>query len=346
MKPVLPNQSPDTDPLDGLDDPARRQLIGAAGAAAVATALPTVSSAQGAWPNKAIKIVVGSTAAGLTDLYARQYGEYIGQKLGQPVVIENKPGASGTIGSDLVAKAAPDGYTFLVTISTSLWHARVLYRKLPFDADKDLAPIAFFPAGALALAVNASLPIRNVKEYVDYAKKSPTTMGTYAPASWPHMIADTWNRNYGLSIQPVHYKGEAPMWVDVSTGQVTGGIGSFQALKGYIDRGAIRPIAVVGSSRSPRLPDVPTFGEQGLKDPIFVLNGWIPMCAPAGTPEPILQRMSDLIQEAFHSPKIKAMHESFGIPDRPTTLAESRKRWKDDAPEWIATADKLGIKLD
>jgi tripartite-type tricarboxylate transporter receptor subunit TctC len=227
-----------------------------------------------------------------------------------------------------------------------MWNGRVLYRNLPYDPDKAFAPITLFPAGALAFAVHAALPVKTPDEYVAWAAKNPAAIGTYAAGSWPHMIADTWNRTRGLKFDVVHYKGETPMWVDVASGQVSGALGSFQGMKAHVDRGAVRPIAVVGQRRSPRLPDVPTFVEQGHKDPIFALDGWLPMVAPAGTPEDILARVAEGVLEAYQTPKIQQMHESFGIPNGPVPLAEARQRWKDEAPQWVAIADRLGIKLD
>ena len=323
--------------------PARRSLLGAAAAAAV---LPRVAIGQPAWPSKPIRIVVPNPTGGLTDNYARQYGDFLSRKFGQPVVVENRPGAGGNIGVDIVAKAPADGYTLLVCTSTSVWHNRVLYKSLPFNADRDLTPIALFHSGALAMGVNAQLPVRSAKDYVALARKKAVNMGTYSPASWPHMIADTWNRSEGLKIQAVHYKGESPMWVDVSIGQIEAGVGSFQAMNTYIQRGMVRPIAVVGTKRSPKLPDVPTFVEQGYTDPVFRLDGWLPMCAPAGTPQEILVKISEAVLEAAASPKIRAMHENFGIPTLPTGLEESRRRWKEESPLWIATAHRLGVTLD
>jgi tripartite-type tricarboxylate transporter receptor subunit TctC len=325
----------------------RRRLIGATAAAGVASALPRFAIGQAAWPNKPIRIVVNFPPGGLTDNYGRQYGEFLARKVGQPVVVENKAGAGGTIGADVVAKSPPDGYTFLMSISTSLWHGRVLYSRLPYHGDKDFAPVTLFPSGALILAVNANLPIRNAKELVAYARKNPSNMGTYAPASWPHMIADTLNNTEGTKFTPIHYRGETPMWPDVASGQVQAAVGSFQAMNVHLQRGTVRPIGAVGARRTPRLPDLPTFPEQGYTHPVFSLEGWLPFAAPAGTPEEILAKVNEAFLEGYATnPKIKSMHESFGIPNGPTSLAETRKAWAEDSPKWIAMAHRLGIKLD
>jgi tripartite-type tricarboxylate transporter receptor subunit TctC len=325
----------------------RRNLLRIAPALGAVSLLPRFAIAQSAWPSKPVRILVTNPPGGLTDAYARQYGEFLSRKFGQPFLIDNRPGAGGTIAADALAKSAPDGYTLMVAISTPMWQGRVLYRSLPYNPDAAFAPISLLPSGSLVMAVNSGLPIRTPDEYVAWAAKNPATMGTYSAGSLPHMIADTYNRSRGLKIEAIHYKGEPPMWVDVSMGNVTGGVGSYGAMKPYIDRGQIRPIAVTGGGRrSPKLPDVPTFVEQGHKDPIFALEGWLPMVAPMGTPQEIQEKLALAMIEAYATPKIQAMHETYGIPNGPTGLEEARRRWKDESPQWIALADRLGIKLD
>lgn len=320
----------------------RRAVIAGMGAAA----LPGISLAQTPWPSKPIRIVVGAQAGGLTDSYARRYGEFLAAKLGQPVIVENKAGASGILAADLVAKSAPDGHTLAFVIHTAVWAGRVLYKKLPFDPDRDLAPISLFPGGPAVMAVNAKLPISKPAELLAYAKGKPASMGTYSPGSWPHVIADTWKRTLGVDLLPVHYKGENPMWMDVASGQVTAGVGSYQALTPHLHSGAVRPIAILGSYRCPGLPDIPTFTEYGMTEPILGLNGWLPLCAPAGTPRHIQEQLASGFTEAFNSPKVQEFHKTVGIPNGPTGLEESQRRWRDESPFWINTSKQLGIKLD
>lgn len=326
---------------------ARRTLLGAAALlAAGAALLSPASAAAQAWPAKTIRIVVGFPAGSTTDTMARAIAEHMRAKLGQPVVVENRPGASGTIAADVVAKSPPDGHTFIVSISTTFWAARVLYRKLPLDLDRDLTPVTMFPSGALLMAVHDKLPIKTPAEYIEHARRNRATFGTYAPASLPHMIADTLGRTRGVDVEPVHYKGEAPMWIDVAGGQLTAGFGSHQAMLPHLQRGNIRAIATWGGARSPRMPEVPLFQELGFVDPIFKLEGWMPMAAPAGTPEEILRKMADAIVEGYGTPKLRQLHETFGIPNGPPGLDETRRRWKDEGPQWVASADRLGVKLD
>ena len=298
--------------------------------------------------SRPVTIVAPFPSGGTPDLAARLLGESMSAALQRPFLVDPKPGANGSIGTAHVAQSVPDGHTLLISTSGSLWQSRVLYRKLPFNADKELVPIALFPSGALAFAVPDKLPVKNPKEFVELARKQPTNIGTYAPASWPHLITDTWNQTLGLAIVPVHYKGESPMYLDLSSGLVQGAVGSVQGLLPHLQRNAVRAIAMTGMSRSPKLPDVPTFAEQGFNHPIFRMEGWLPMCAPAGTPVAILEQINAAIREAYASaPKIRDMHQFYGIPTGPThTLAEAAKQWADDAPQWIAAATKLGITLD
>ena len=340
QRPLVPG------PLPALDGDRRRVLARVAALAATALA-PSTVRAQAAWPSRAVRVVVPFPPGGLTDAYARAYSDHLSRKFGQPFVVENKTGAGGTLGVAEVAKAAPDGHTLLVTTSGSVWTSRVLYAKLPFNADRDLVPIAMFPSGALILGVPDKLPVKTPKELLAYARTNASNMGTYAAGSWPHMIADTWNQTEKTQIVSVHYRGESPMWVDVVGGQVQMAVGSVQGILPHIQRGAVRAIAATGKYRSPKLPEVPTFIEAGFSLPVFALDGWLPMCAPAGTPHVILDKIADGLREAYASQRLKDLHQTFGIPNAPvTTVAEARKVWDTDSLEWIGLAEKLGIKLE
>ena len=199
--------------------------------------LPDAGAQTSKWPVKPIRIVVTFPPGGLTDAYARMYAEQITASLGVPAIVENKPGGGAIIGIDAVAKSPPDGYTLLMTTSGTVWQNRVLYTKLPYNLDKDLTPIAVFPSGPLVVGVSEKVPARNMREFIEFAKTNTTSMGTYAPGSYPHMVADQTNRNEGTKILSVHYRGESPMWVDVASGQVQIAIGSYQAFNTVAGRG-------------------------------------------------------------------------------------------------------------
>ena len=319
---------------------------------AIGVVLLVASAAHGqpaakpaAWPQKPFRIIVAFPPGGLTDAYARMYAEQLTANLGQSVVVENKPGAGAIIGIEAVAKAAPDGYTLLMTTSGTVWQNRVLYTKLPYNLDRDLTPIALFPSGPLVVAVSEKVPARNMREFIAFAKANTTSMATYAPGSYPHMVADQTNRSEGTNILSVHYRGEAPMWVDVASGQLQIGIGSYQAFNTVQGRG-VRPIGVTGSYRSPKLPDVPTLAEQGIPGQLVTLEGGLPLMAPTGTPEAVLQLLSQVAVEGANSERAAKLRESFSIPNKPKNLADTRRDWARDVPIWIKLAVDLGIKLD
>jgi tripartite-type tricarboxylate transporter receptor subunit TctC len=323
----------------------RRSFVSASAGVALAAAVPSVFAQKEKWPSKPIKIVVAFPPGGLTDAYARMYAEQLTAKFGVPAVVENKPGAGAIIAIDAVAKSPADGYTLLMTTSGTVWQNRVLYTKLPYNLDKDLTPIANFPSGPLVVGVPEKLPIRNMNELFAWAKDNPTNMGSYAPGSYPHMMADQFNRNHNLKIVTINYRGEAPMWIDVVSGQVQVAVGSYQAFATAQSRG-VRAIGVTGIYRSPKLPDVPTLVEQGLTDALVKLEGGLPLMAPTGTPEAVLQALSSVVVEGSNSPRSGQLRESFAIPNKPMNLKDTRADWNKVVPVWIKLAVDLGLKLD
>jgi len=325
--------------------PSRRQALTVIAATTTGLALPNAFAQSAKWPNKPIRIVVAFPPGGLTDAYARLYAEQLSAKLGVSVMVDNKPGAGAIIGIDAVAKSAPDGYTLLMTTSGTVWQNRVLYSKLPYNLDKDLTPVANFPSGPLVVGVSDKVPSKTIQEFIEFAKTNPTAMGTYAPGSYPHMVADQINRNHGSKILSIHYKGESPMWVDVASGQLQVAIGSYQAFNTVAGRG-VRAIGVTGSYRSPKLPNVPTLVEQGMKDALVALEGGLPLMAPSGTPEAVLKILSSVVVEGAESERSAKLREAFSIPNKPKNLTETRRDWERDVPVWIKLAVDLGIKLD
>ena len=322
--------------------PNRRQVL--------ALSLATVGLAQAQtqnakWPVKPIRIVVAFPPGGLTDTYARNFADFMANKWGVPVMVDNKPGGGSVIGIDAVAKSAPDGYTLLMTTSGTVWQNRVLYTKLPYNLDKDLVPVVHFPSGPLPVGVGEKVPARNIQEFIEYAKKNQVTMGSYAPGAYPHMVADQMNRRFGTNILTVHYRGEAPMWVDLASGQIQVAIGSYQAFATVAARG-VKAIGVTGSYRSPKLPDVPTLLEQGMDDRTVMLEGGLPMLAPAGTPEPVLRAINQAALEWANTERAQKLRDTFAIPNKPKNLTDMRRDWEGEVPVWIKMAVDLGIKLD
>ena len=301
--------------------------------------------AQTGFPSKLVKIIVAFPPGGLTDAYARMYAEQLTTQLGGTAMVENKPGAGAILAIDAVSKSSPDGHTLLMTTSGTVWQNRVLYSKLPYNLDRDLLPIAFFPSGPLVIGVGEKVPAKTLKEFIEWARQNPCSMGTYAPGSVPHMVADQLNRSEGTKIQAIHYKGESPMWVDLASGQIQIAVGSYQSFNTVASRG-VKPIAVTGNYRSPKLPDVPTAQQQGAKGRLFTLEGGLPLMAPAGTPEAVLQALSRVAVQGAETERAAKLREQFSIPNKPRNLKDTRADWARDVPVWVKLAVDLGIKLD
>lgn len=325
----------------------RRNLMLAAAGAATGLSLPTRSArAQAApWPSRPIRIIVGFAPGGLTDAYARMFAEQITARYNQPVIVENRLGAGGNIAIDAVVKSPADGYTLLATTTGAVWQNRVLYSKLPFDLAKDITPVTVFPSGPLLLAVPERVPARNTMELIEYARKNPSIMGSYAPASYPHMLAENFNKLYGTKIETVQYKGEAPMWVDMGSGQHEMAVGSYQAYAVVQGKG-VRAIAATGLVRCPKFPNLPTLVEQGIKGEICRLDGGLAITAPAATPVDILEKLSKVAVDGNDTPRAKQLRENFAIPDATKGREDALRMWRDIAPIWIAEAQAVGVKLD
>lgn len=304
----------------------RRTLLRATAGFAVTG--PAILRAQPAWPTKPITIVVNFPAGGLTDGIARAFGQHVQQTTGQQVMIDNKPGASGNIGAALVARAPADGYTFLHSVSSTLVQNRVMFKTLGFDPDKDFTIVSGTSSGVLPVVVHKSVPVANLKEFVEYAKKNKVNFGSWALGSSAHVFAQGLNQKYGLDMEVVTYKGEAPMWQDMGAGQLQAAMGSPQAFNALLVKGEIRPIAAPSRVRAGKLPDVATSIEQGFTDDSFVVRGWLALAAPAATPKPIVQKMSDLWVAAADSEPGRKMMESFGLTEKPLNHEEVMKDYE------------------
>jgi tripartite-type tricarboxylate transporter receptor subunit TctC len=216
---------------------------------------------------------------------------------------------------------------------------------MPYDPDKDFVHVSGFPVGHLAFAVNAASPIKSVKDLVELGRRQRITIGNFSPGTHPHMLAQQLNHAYGVQAEPVPYRGDVPMWVDLVSGQLTAAMGSLYGINPHVQSGKLRVIAVLSRSRTPTMPEVPTFEEQGFKEPVFIIEGWIGMFAPAGTPRELVQRVSALVQEAASTPRVSAIHKNF-VLERPWTADEFEKIDGDTKAIWIALARSLNLSLD
>lgn len=327
-----------------VTDHNRRRLV-LAGAALSGAPLTNAFAQTGPYPNRPVKIVVGAAPGGLSDAYARLFAEQFTARFGQPCVVENRPGASGIIATEAMVKSPPDGYTLLSTTTGMLWQTRVLYRKLPFDLAKDIAPITVFPSGPLVLAVQEKTGVRNLAELIEYARRNACTMGSYAAASYPHVFGETLKREFGGKVEAIQYKGEGPMWVDMGSGAITMAVGSYQAFATVKDKG-VRPIAATGQYRSPKLPEIPTLIEQGMKSPVSRLEGGLALSTHSAVPVEILEMLSKVAVDGNETPRARALRENFAIPDMTKGRADALRMWREDANVWIREVQALGVTLD
>ena len=325
----------------------RRSLLRAVAGTAAAAALPqgAARAQSGGYPNRPIKLIVASPAGGLTDNYARMFAEHLTARHGQPAVVENRPGASGIVGLEAMVKSPTDGYTIAFGSTVMFFQARVLYKRLPYDVDKEITPIAIFPTGPLALAATERSGIRDFRSMIEYAKRNRTTMGNYVKGSYQQILAENWNREHGCKFELIHYKGEVPMWVDMAGGQLDVAIGSYQAFAKLRDKG-LRLIGVTGKLRSPREPEVPTMVEQGFSGPIARLEATIILVAHASVPAPILELIGKAAVESNDTARAKAMREALGITDLIIGRNEALRKWREDGPVWIREVQALNLPVD
>ena len=321
----------------------RRHFIGSAAAASAIPLIGPSAHAQTGWPTRQIKIIAGYPAGGQTDLFARTYGEYIRSETGQNVVVENKAGASGSVAAVEAKRAAPDGYTLMFTISTTMIMNRVLMKDIPYDAEKDFVLVSIMPAGSLPFVAGEKTGAKTLAEFVAYAKKAEkVNVGTYGAGSYAHMAIVEMNKQYGLKIEPVHYRGEAPMWTDLAGGFIDGAHGSYSAALSVLQSGLGRAVAV-SRKRMSVMPDVPSFTEQGATSRIFQLTGFQCCAVPTGTAAEIVQKLSKLLVAGGKSEKVKQVMKSFGVDDTAMTFEETQKLFKEEAPIWLEAVASLGL---
>jgi tripartite-type tricarboxylate transporter receptor subunit TctC len=280
----------------------RRTLFLAAVAAAAG--LCTGSAEAQSWPSRPIRIVVPLPPGGSPDYCARLISEKLQPVLGQPLVVENKPGASGHIARDLVAKAPADGYTLLMTEASHVISAAV-GAKLPYDPINDFQPIALVATIPFGLTVNSSMPVRSLKEFIEHAKASPRalTYGTAGVGSPHHFAVELLRASTGIDVVHVPYKGSAGIIPALLSGEIDFTIAAVNSLVPHFRSGKLRPIAMAGSSRTALLPEVPTIAEAGPL-PGFSMDVWLGVMAPAGTPRPIVDRLNGEINRIFRDPQV------------------------------------------
>jgi tripartite-type tricarboxylate transporter receptor subunit TctC len=285
---------------------------------ASALAAPSIVRAQAAWPTKPIRWIVNFPPAGAADIMSRALAEWFGTRLGQPIVVENKPGAGGMLGADIVAKARGDAHIVMMSSAASHGIGPVLYKDVPYDPLADFTHIHLVGTFPTVLAVNASSPIGSVKELVDMARAKPgeVTYGSGGNGTMNHLVGQLLVREAGIKFEHIPYRGSAPAMNDLLGGQITALMESLPTAMGYFTSKRMRPLAVSEPERAPTLPDVPTFREAGF--PGVVATNWFGFSAPAGIPPELAKRWEVEIATALQSAEIKEKFDRLGI--RPGTL--------------------------
>ncbi len=342
-------------------DRRRRSLLlaGPASAAAAAASLAAgaipragLAQAAGAWPNRSIRLVVGFTPAGTTDIAARIITPPLGRRLGQQIVIENRPGAGGNIGGEVVAKADPDGYTLLMqTISSGAINYALYGARMPYRPE-DLAAVGLVVKVPNVIFVTPSLPVRTLRELVAYAKQRPgqLNIGSSGSGTSLHMTGELLKLEAGIDMTHVPYRGAGPMLAEVIAGRIQVAVDNLPSAIGHIRDGRLRALAVTTATRTPALPDCPTTAEEGL--PGVEATAWFGVQAPARTPKPVIEKLGAAIDAVSKEPAIRARLAELGAdppnltPDGGTTPAAFEAFIRDEIVKWAEVVRASGARID
>jgi tripartite-type tricarboxylate transporter receptor subunit TctC len=298
-----------------------------------------------AWPARPIRVLVGYPPGGFTDVTARLICDKLQARLGQPVIVDNKPGANGIVAVDALAKAAPDGNTFAVVIAAHAANT-TLYKKLPYDPVKDVTAVSLIGLSPLVLAVNNEAPYRNAQELLAYARANPgkISYGSSGNGSAVHLSTELLKLLTGTRMVHIPYRGSAAGLTDLLGGQIHLFGDASQGLIGPGKAGKVRLLGVASEKRLPALPDVPTFVEQGVTG--FVASTWAGMLAPANTPAPIVKRMADEIAAIVRQDDVRTRLESMGTIPAGSSPAEFSKFIADETAKWGKVIRAAKVTLD
>ena len=298
------------------------------------------------WPTKPIRMIIPFPPGGTTDIVGRVAAQKLGEALGQQVVPDNRPGAAGNIGTELVAKAPPDGYTLLAAPGSTLTIHPSLYAKLGFDSLRDFAPVTILAAVPNALVVHPSLPVRNVKELIALAKAKPDQLNYASTGAGQstHLSMELFKTMARVKIVHVPYKGSAPAVTDLLGGHVSLMFDNMPSALPHVKAGKIRALAVSTLKRSPVVPDIPTVAESGL--PGFEVSVWFSVLAPAKTPQPIVDRLNQILVKALHTADVRERLSTQGAEAIGNTPAQFTDQMKRDIAKWAKVVKDADIKLD
>jgi len=296
------------------------------------------------YPARPIRVIVPYPPGGGTDTAARLVGQKIAASLGRQVIVENRPGANGNIGTDALAKAAPDGYTLGMATPGPVTAGKTLYPSLPYDPERDLAPVILVNASPNVLATHPSVPARSVRELIALAKAKPLHVGVSTVASVQHLLAEMFNHAAGLKMQIVPYKGGAQVATDVIGGQIESLWSVLPVVLPPIQNGRLIAIAVASEKRSALLPELPTMAESGW--PTVVATAWNGVVAPAGTPKAIVDQLNAAIGSALKAPDITERFAAIGMEAIGGTPEEFGAYLKAETAKWAGVIKAAGIKVE
>jgi tripartite-type tricarboxylate transporter receptor subunit TctC len=319
----------------------RRDFMNLLGGVAM---LPAVARAAEPFPMRPIRLVVPYPAGGGTDIVGRVLGQKLHESLGQPVVIDNRGGAGGTIGTGLAAKSTPDGYTLLLVPTSHVINPSI-YAKLPYDTERDFAPITMVASAAILMAINPRVPAKTIRDFVEAAKAQPQTLANYGSAGAGtvfHLTGELFKQLTGLSLQHVPYRGGAPTVTALLAGEIPLAFETMLALQPHVRAGTLRALAVTSPRRSAIMPDIPTTAEAGF--PSLVADNSYALFAPAGTPAPILARLHDAAVAALALPGVRDQLREQGAEVVGNSPAELAAYVTAEIPKWAALARQAGVK--
>jgi tripartite-type tricarboxylate transporter receptor subunit TctC len=321
----------------------RRSLIAIVAGAAAAGLLAAAGAGAQAWPAKPLRVVVPYPPGGANDIVARALQPALAAALGQPVTVENRGGGATQIGTEAVARAAPDGYTLLLT-NIALGANPALFAKMPYDTTRDLAPITLISTVPLVLIAHPSLGARSIAEFVTRARAKPGAIN-YASAgngSANHLVMEMFRASAGIDVVHVPYKGFGPAMSDLVAGHVTAAFGTTLASLPQVRAGKLRALGLSSASRSPVAPEVPTISESGIGG--FDVNEWQMLLAPAGTPASVVERMQREVAAALQVSEVRARFTELGATPVGSSTADAQGFLRGELARWAELAKKVGIK--
>ena len=312
---------------------------------ALTLAEPSPAHAQ-TWPAKPVRIVVPFSPGGFADSSARAIADRLAARLGQPVVVENRPGAGGNIGAELVAKSAPDGYTLQLAYDGTIVVNPHVYSKLGFDPIKDFAPVTKLGDAAVIIVAHPSVPANNLRELIALAKAKPGTLnfGSSGTGGSAHLACEMLNQRAGIDLIHVPYKGGGQAITDVVGGQIPLVCTAIATAQQFVKSGKLKALGLSSEKRDPTMPDVPTFAESGL--PGFVVNSWVGVLAPAHTPRAIIDRLQTEIAAVLQLPEVRTRYAVLGIDPVGNKPDEYAAQIKADLENWGPVVKKANVRIE